>query len=59
VGGRPWLHVAQSLVHDVAPAHDHGIPVLWVDRKGEAAAGEARPVAVVRDLAAAASWLLD
>jgi hypothetical protein len=33
--------------------------VLWVDRGGEATADEARPVAVVRDLAAAASWLLD
>jgi 2-haloacid dehalogenase/putative hydrolase of the HAD superfamily len=57
--GRPWLHVAQSLYHDVIPAHERGLPVLWVDRGGEATADETRPVAVVRDLAAAASWLLD
>lgn len=57
--GHSWLHVAQSLYHDVVPAHDRGLPVLWVDRGGEATAEETRPVAVVRDLAAAASWLLD
>jgi 2-haloacid dehalogenase/putative hydrolase of the HAD superfamily len=57
--GHSWLHVAQSLYHDVVPAHACGIPVLWVDRGGEATADETRPMAVVPDLAAAASWLLD
>ncbi len=57
--GRRWLHVAQSWYHDVAPASERGIPVLWVNRKGEAVAGDAGPVGQVRDLADAASWLLD
>lgn len=57
--GHSWLHMAQSLYHDVIPAHARGLPVLWVDREGEATADETRPVAVVPDLAAAASWLLD
>lgn len=59
VAGRAWLHVAQSRFHDLIPAHEHGIPVMWVDRKGEATAAETRPIAVVRDLAEAASWLID
>jgi 2-haloacid dehalogenase/putative hydrolase of the HAD superfamily len=59
VAGRRWLHVAQSWFHDVVPASGRRIPVLWVNRKGEAAAADARPVGVVRDLADAASWLLD
>ena len=57
--GKRWLHVGQSWFHDVAPAGARGIPVLGVNRKGEATAGDGEPVAEVRDLAEAASWLLD
>ena len=27
-----WIHVAQSYFHDIRPAHDLGIPRLWVNR---------------------------
>lgn len=28
-----WLHVAQSLYHDIAPARDLGIDSIWVNRR--------------------------
>jgi 2-haloalkanoic acid dehalogenase type II len=53
-----WLHVAQSLYHDVAPARCVGVPVVWVNRKSERLAPEAPPPArEVHDLAALADWL--
>ena len=27
-----WIHVAQSYFHDIRPAHDLGIPRIWVNR---------------------------
>jgi 2-haloacid dehalogenase/putative hydrolase of the HAD superfamily len=33
--GKRLLHVAQSYFHDVVPASTLGIPVVWVNRKGE------------------------
>ncbi len=53
-----WLHVAQSLFHDVVPATSLGIPVLWVNRKAEPRPDDADPVHITPDLAAAATWLL-
>ena len=53
-----WLHVAQSLFHDVVPATSLGIPVLWVNRKAESRPNDADPVHIAPDLAAAATWLL-
>ena len=53
-----WLHVAQSLFHDVVPATSLGIPVLWVNRKRESRPDDANPVNVAPNLAAAAAWLL-
>ncbi len=53
-----WLHVAQSLFHDVLPATSLGVPVLWVNRKSESQPDDADPVHVAPDLAAAAEWLL-
>jgi 2-haloacid dehalogenase len=29
------VHVAQSLYHDIAPAHDLGIPSIWINRQEE------------------------
>jgi 2-haloalkanoic acid dehalogenase type II len=54
-----WLHVAQSLYHDVAPARCVGLPVVWVNRKGEALDPQAPPPArEVADLASLADWLV-
>ena len=52
-----WLHVAQSLYHDVAPAQAMGLPVVWVNRKGESAHRDIRPAREVEDLDALATWL--
>ncbi len=35
--GKRWLHAAQSYFHDVVPARELGIPVVWVNRKREQA----------------------
>jgi 2-haloalkanoic acid dehalogenase type II len=34
VGGSSWFHVAASLYHDIMPAVDLGVGVVWVNRKG-------------------------
>ncbi len=57
VSGKRWLHVAQSYFHDVEPAVALGVPVVWVNRKGEPPAGAARPDGEVRDLAGLVEWL--
>ncbi|WP_419948906.1 HAD family hydrolase [Candidatus Palauibacter sp.] len=53
-----WLHVAQSLFHDIVPATAFGVPVLWVNRNAQPLPDDADPVHIVPDLAAAADWLL-
>lgn len=59
VGGRGgWLHAAQSLFHDVAPARCIGVPVAWVNRKRESRApDDPEPDREFPDLAALADWL--
>jgi 2-haloalkanoic acid dehalogenase type II len=57
VGERRWLHAAQSLFHDVAPARTLGIPVAWVNRKGERAPAGLRADREFRTLAELADWL--
>jgi 2-haloacid dehalogenase/putative hydrolase of the HAD superfamily len=57
LAGQRWLHAAQSYFHDVEPAAALGIPVAWVNRKGERPAGAARPDAEVTSLAELVSWL--
>lgn len=53
-----WLHVAQSLFHDVVPASCMGIPVVWINRKGERPPADSpRPDRELPDLAALADWL--
>lgn len=53
-----WLHVAQSLYHDVAPARCVGLPVVWVNRKREVLDPDGpTPAREVPDLASLASWL--
>ena len=57
VGTRAWLHVAESLFHDIGPANQLGISSVWVnraDRGGATRRTGAVPDLVVRDLAALA-----
>ena len=53
-----WLHVAESLYHDIGPANRLGIDSVWVSRPGRGGGTrptEAVPTLVVSDLAALAS----
>jgi 2-haloacid dehalogenase len=46
-----WLHVAQSLYHDVAPAKRMGIATVWVNRRrGRRGFGATPPAAALPDL---------
>ncbi len=47
---RLWLHAAQSQFHDIVPAHALGIPVAWVNRKGEAGQPDISPDMEVKTL---------
>ena len=52
-----WLHVAESLYHDIGPANRLGIPSVWVDRAdrgGGTRITDAVPDLFVPDLAALA-----
>ena len=57
IGDRRWLHAAQSYFHDITPAVAHRIPVAWINRKGQAPAGQARPDRSFRTLTELADWL--
>ncbi len=55
MGDMRWLHTAQSYFHDIVPACELGIPVVWVNRKVEVPMGKARAdseVATLNELAA-------
>jgi 2-haloacid dehalogenase/putative hydrolase of the HAD superfamily len=52
-----WLHIAQSLFYDVSPAGSLGIPVAWVNRKGEEGQSGRRAVREFRTLLELADWL--
>jgi 2-haloacid dehalogenase/putative hydrolase of the HAD superfamily len=57
---REWTHVAASHYHDVTPAVELGLPVVWVNRTGRTLdAAAPRPDHEVRSLAEAADLLLD
>ncbi|HJO83304.1 MAG: haloacid dehalogenase type II [SAR202 cluster bacterium] len=56
------LHVAESLYHDVVPANELGLSVVWVNRHGESGGGATRPAdgkpdLEVSDLAALVSQM--
>lgn len=36
-GSEQWVHVAQSYFHDIVPAHELGIPSVWINRTGDPA----------------------
>ena len=56
--GRAWLHAAQSFFHDVVPAAELGIPVAWINRKGEKhLPDDVQPTVIVEDLSALSDWL--
>jgi 2-haloacid dehalogenase/putative hydrolase of the HAD superfamily len=55
-GSARWLHAAQSYFHDVAPCKRLGIPVAWINRKGQTAGAEGAPDLEFRDLAGLAEW---
>jgi 2-haloalkanoic acid dehalogenase type II len=58
IGPEDWLHAAQSFFHDVRPARELGIPVAWINRKGESAPpGSCRPTREMRTLAELADEL--
>jgi 2-haloalkanoic acid dehalogenase type II len=54
-----WLHAAQSYFHDVAPCRQLGIPVAWINRKGEAAGTAGPPDYEFDGLAALANRVLE
>jgi 2-haloalkanoic acid dehalogenase type II len=59
ISGKRLLHAAQSYFHDVVPASGLGIPVVWVNRKGETLQeGRPHPTCIVPDLASLAELLL-
>lgn len=58
LGDARWLHAAQSCFHDVAPARERGIPVVWINRKAEAPGGDAHPDYEFKDLAALADFMI-
>ena len=54
VDRRKWLHVAESLYHDIAPANRLGIKSVWVNRAGRGGGTrvvDATPDLVVPDVA--------
>lgn len=57
IGGKRWLHAAQSHFHDVVPCRRLGIPVAWVNRKGHTAPEGQRPDRELRTLTDLADWL--
>lgn len=34
-GRHNWVHIAQSYFHDMRPAHELGVPRVWINRLGE------------------------
>ena len=55
--GTRWLHAAQSYFHDVVPCRQLGIPVAWINRKGQKAGSDGPPDWELADLGALASWM--
>ena len=45
-----WLHIAESLFHDIAPANDLQVPSVWVNRRQADAKGATRPADARPDL---------
>lgn len=51
IGGKKgWLHIGASYYHDVAPLLKMNVPVIWLNRHGEALDGRKAPTATVKTL---------
>ena len=57
IGGRRWLHAAQSYFHDITPAVAQHVPVAWINRKSLQPSGAARADREFRTLTELADWL--
>ena len=57
IGGRRWLHAAQSYFHDITPAVAQRVPVAWINRKSMQPTGAARADRELRTLTELANWL--
>ena len=57
IGGRRWLHAAQSYFHDITPAVAQRVPVAWINRKSMQPTGAARADREFRTLTELADWL--
>ena len=57
IGEDRWLHAAQSWFHDIVPASALGIPSAWINRNGEASAGDAKPEREFADLTGLAAGI--
>jgi 2-haloacid dehalogenase len=58
IGGKKgWLHIGSSYYHDVAPVLKMNVPVIWVNRHGEALDGRKPPTAEVKNLREATAQL--
>ena len=58
IGGKKgWLHIGSSYFHDVAPLLKMNVPVIWVNRHGEALDGRKPPTATVKTLREATKLL--
>jgi len=58
IGTGRWLHVAQSLFHDIAAARRFGVPVVWINRRGERPASPSGAEAEFPTLEAFADWAI-
>jgi 2-haloalkanoic acid dehalogenase type II len=58
LGNAPWIHAAQSFVHDVVPCNRLGIDSAWINRKSEVPKdSKIKPLFEGRDLTAFTNWL--
>jgi 2-haloalkanoic acid dehalogenase type II len=57
LGGKRWLHAAQSYFHDVIPARTLGIPIAWINRKHEVAPDGGQANREFHTLTELADWL--
>jgi len=57
IGGKRWLHAAQSHFHDVVPCQRLRISVAWVNRKGLVVPGTQKAERELRTLTELAHWL--